>query len=86
MVVTSEEGTNPVYHARDVGFVRELGPGRLADEDGRAWPVTDAALLREDDPATQRPRVPAHCAFWLGCMCSSRTPCWWADVPDPRPS
>ena len=73
VVVTSEEGANRVYDAGDVRFARHLGPGRIADEAGRAWRVVEAALLREDDASEQRPRVPAHRAFWFG---------WYAQFPD----
>ena len=73
MVVTSEEGANRVYDAGDVRFARQLGPERVADEAGRTWRLTEAALVQEDDPSAQRPRVSAHRAFWFG---------WYAQFPD----
>ena len=73
VAVTSGEGANRVYDAGDVRFARRLGPERLADEAGRAWRVVEAALVQEDDPGAQRPRVSAHRAFWFG---------WYAQFPD----
>ncbi len=73
VAVTSGEGANRVYDAGDVRFARRLGPDRLADEAGRAWRVVEAALVQEDDPGAQRPRVSAHRAFWFG---------WYAQFPD----
>lgn len=73
VVVTSGEGANRVYDAGDVRFARLLGPRRLTDETGRAWRVAEDALVREDDPGVQRPRVAAHRAFWFG---------WYAQFPD----
>ena len=72
-MVTSEEGANRVYDAGDVRFERHLGPERLADEAGGTWRVTEDALVRDADPNDQRPRVPAHRAFWFG---------WYAQFPD----
>ncbi len=73
VAVTSEEGANRVYDAGDVRFARHLGPERLADEAGGTWRVTEGALVRDADPNHQRPRVPAHRAFWFG---------WYAQFPD----
>ena len=73
MVVTSEQGANRVYDAGDVRFARLLDDGRVADETGRAWQVTEAALVPDGDPGVQRARVPAQRAFWFG---------WYAQFPD----
>ena len=78
VVVTSEQGANRVYDAGDIRFERSLDDGRVADEAGRAWRVTEAALVLDGDPGVQgagvqRARVPAHRAFWFG---------WYAQFPD----
>ena len=73
VVVTSEQGANRVYDAGDVRFERHLADERVADATGRAWQVTEAALVLDGDPGVQRPRVPAQRAFWFG---------WYAQFPD----
>ena len=73
VVVTSEQGANRVYDAGDVRFARLLDDRRVADETGRAWQVTEAALVLDGDPGVQRARVPAQRAFWFG---------WYAQFPD----
>ena len=73
VAVTSEQGANRVYDAQDVRFVRHLDAQRVADQEGRAWRITEDSLARDDDPSVQRVRVPAQRAFWFG---------WYAQFPD----
>ena len=73
VVVTSEQGANRVYDAGDVRFVRHLDEARVADNAGRAWRITEAALILDDDVNVRRARVPAQRAFWFG---------WYAQFPD----
>jgi hypothetical protein len=66
VVVTSAEGANRVYDAANVRFeVGSDGTG-VTDGDGRAWRITEEALVLDDDPSVTRPRVPAQRAFWFG--------------------
>ena len=73
VVVTSDEGANRVYDAGEVRFARHVDGERVADEAGRAWRITEAGLVLDEDPGMQRARVPAHRAFWFG---------WYAQFPD----
>ena len=73
VVVTSPQGANRVYDAGEVRFSRLLDDARLADEDGRAWRVTEEALELNSDPSVRHARVPAHRAFWFG---------WHAQFPN----
>ena len=74
VVVTSPEGANRVFDAGDVDFAQALGGTEVVtDETGRAWRVTEEALVLSDDPRVARPRVPAQRAFWFG---------WRAQFPE----
>ena len=73
VVVTSEQGANRVYDSQEVHFERRLDAGRIADEAGRSWRVTEEALVLDSDPSVLRVRVPAQRAFWFG---------WYAQFPD----
>ena len=67
VVVTSPEGANRVFDAGDVDFAQALGGTEVVtDETGRAWRVTEEALVLSDDPRVARPRVPAQRAIWFG--------------------
>ena len=72
VVVTSEQGANRVYDAEEVRFTTHLDAERVADDVGRAWQVTEDALVVEDDASVRRDRVAAHRAFWFG---------WYAQFP-----
>jgi hypothetical protein len=72
VVVTSREGANRVYEARDTTFTGRERGGRVQDSSGGAWVVTEDALVREAD-GERRARIPAHRAFWFG---------WYAQFPD----
>ena len=72
-IVTSPGGANRVYDAGDVRFVRHLDDDRVADDAGRAWRITEAALVLDGDPEVRRARVAAQRAFWFG---------WYAQFPD----
>jgi hypothetical protein len=73
VIVTSAEGANRVYDTGDVRFIRHLDEGRVADETGRAWRITEDGLTPDSDASMRRPRVPAQRAFWFG---------WYAQFPD----
>jgi hypothetical protein len=73
LVVTSPDGANRVYEAAGRRFARRLDAGRLADVEGRAWRVTEEALVPEADDLAPLARVPARRAFWFG---------WQAQFPD----
>ncbi len=73
VIVTSPGGANRVYDAGDVRFARHLDGDRIADQSGRAWRVTEDALLLDGEPPAQRARVAAQRAFWFG---------WYAQFPD----
>jgi hypothetical protein len=76
LVVTSREGANRVYAlgTSDVAFQsRRPDDQTVIDGAGRAWRVTEEALVRADDAGTTLPRVSAQRAFWFG---------WRAQFPD----
>ena len=75
VVVTSREGANRVYGAQGERFERLADNGRIEDEQGRSWQVTEDALVLESDPETRLPRLPAQRAFWFG---------WYAQFPDTK--
>lgn len=75
VIVTSPDGANRVYDARARRFERRDAEGRVVDAEGRAWRVTEDALVATFDAALELPRVPAHRAFWFG---------WYAQHPDTR--
>ena len=72
VVVTSEAGANRVYDAGDTQFVRPAGSSEVADDAGRIWRVTEAALVLASDAGVRRARLPAQRAFWFG---------WYAQFP-----
>ncbi len=73
VIVTSGQGANRVYDAGDVRFERHVDGERVADDAGRAWLVTEDALVPEDAAGARLARVPAQRAFWFG---------WYAQFPD----
>jgi len=46
--------------------------GKLVDGSGRAWTVTDPALVADEGPGRLE-RLPGHLAYWFG---------WYAFFPD----
>ena len=72
VVVTTPQGANRVYRT-DVTFPDQRAGPLIRDAQGRAWRVTEAALVLADDPAVEAPRVSAQRAFWFG---------WYAQFPD----
>lgn len=72
VVITTPKGANRVYRAGDHKFDRILSDGKVADADGRAWSVTEEALMSHDEKV-RLPRQPAHRAFWFG---------WYAQFPN----
>ena len=73
VIVTSASGANRVYDAQDLRFAQYLDGERVADEAGRAWRITEDALVLDSEPTTRRGRVAAQRAFWFG---------WYAQFPD----
>lgn len=74
VVITSPGGANRVYDAGGIVFTRLL-PDGVADATGRAWAVTEEALVPPAgaEGAAPRPRIPAWRAFWFG---------WQAQFPN----
>ncbi len=69
VVITSRAGANRVFAlgSSDVAFQnRQADDGTVVDGAGRAWRVTEEALVRDDDPESAFPRVTAQRAFWFG--------------------
>jgi hypothetical protein len=75
VVITSPAGANRVYLSNGRRFEHREGPERVIDAQGRAWEVSEDALVATFDPGLRLPRVPAHRAFWFG---------WYAQHPDTR--
>ncbi len=76
LVVTSREGANRVYAlgTSDVVFQsRRPDDQTVVDGSGRAWRVTEDALVSADGAGGPLPRVAAQRAFWFG---------WRAQFPD----
>lgn len=74
LVVTSPAGANRVFVTGGQEFVRQRADGRLVDESGRSWQLTEDALVPDGDgDMTPLPRLPARRAFWFG---------WYAQFPD----
>jgi hypothetical protein len=73
VVITSPEGANRVFERGADRFVRASAADSVEDADGRAWRVTEEALVLESNPSVTHPRVAAHRAFWFG---------WRAQFPD----
>ncbi len=72
VIVTSPKGASRVYEiAADDRFLAGSDAGSLSDAGGRAWRVTEEALVGEQ--GERRPRIVAHRAFWFG---------WYAQYPD----
>ena len=72
VVVTSGSGASRVYDSAGRQFDRQLDEGRVSDDQGRIWLVTEDELVAEDDTATRLARLSAHRAFWFG---------WYAQFP-----
>ena len=73
VVVTSEERANRVYEIGARRMTRTLDDGRVVDQSGSVWRVTEEALVREAAPDDRLPRVAAQRAFWFG---------WFAQFPE----
>jgi hypothetical protein len=73
VVITSAAGANRVYQSGASRFVSVADDGRVLDDRGRFWTITEEALQATFDPGLRLPRVPAHRAFWFG---------WYAQHPD----
>lgn len=71
VVLTAPGGANRAYEAGGTRFQKLDGP-RVIDSEGRAWRVTEDALVPVDHQAPPRPRLPARRAFWFG---------WFAQYP-----
>ena len=69
VVVTSRAGANRVFAlgSSEVAFQNGQPDDRtVIDGAGRAWRVTEEALVRDGDPGSAFPRVTAQRAFWFG--------------------
>ena len=71
-IVTTSAGANRVFNTRDRKFERLLDDGRVLDDGGEAWKVTEGALVSGD---VRLERVPAYRAFWFG---------WFAQFPETK--
>jgi len=72
VVLTSPRGANRIYDAGGETFSSWRGEDAVIDNQGRAWRVTESALV----PSGAGPglaRIPAFRAFWFG---------WFAQFPD----
>ena len=73
VVVTSPEGANRGFDAREVRLTGELENGRIIDNQGEVWSVTEEALVPDAALGERLPRIPAQRAFWFG---------WYAQFPE----
>ncbi len=74
-VLTSPAGANRVFNTKDRRFDRLLKDGRVVDDTGQTWKVTEDALVSERNSNLLLARVPAHRAFWFG---------WFAQFPETK--
>lgn len=72
VVVTSPKGANRLFEAGGQKFTTWSGEDRVLDVQGRAWRVTEEALVLRG-AGTRLPRIPAFRAFWFG---------WFAQFPE----
>ena len=73
LVVTTRRGANRVFDAGDGRFTGLRDDGRVVDDTGGVWRVTEDALVPEDVTLEPRQRVAAQRAFWFG---------WYAQFPE----
>ena len=73
VVVTTRRGANRVFDAGDGRFTDVREDGRVVDDAGGIWRVTEDALVPDGDSQQPRPRLAAQRAFWFG---------WYAQFPD----
>ena len=71
-IVTTPAGANRVFDTRDRKFERLLDRDRVLDDGGKAWQVTEDALVYGD---LRLERIPAYRAFWFG---------WFAQFPETK--
>ena len=72
LVVTTPDGANRLYDTGAVRFGSTLRDGRVVDDAGVPWTITEDELLAERGGA-KLARVPANRAFWFG---------WYAQFPE----
>lgn len=65
VVLTDGSGANRVYETQGVVFDKYDGDVTVVDDEGNAWTLTEAQLLKADSSDTLK-RLPAHRAFWFG--------------------
>lgn len=75
VVVTTPQGANRVFLS-PVAFPEQRAGATINDVPGRAWRVSEAALLLGGSPSKDAARVSAQRAFWFG---------WYAQFPDTMP-
>ena len=73
VVVTTRRGANRVFDAGDGRFTDVRDDGRIVDDTGGVWRVTEDALVPDGGSQPRRPRVAAQRAFWFG---------WYAQFPE----
>jgi len=66
VVVTSRFGASRIYDSTGRQFDGWTDDGRVSDDEGKTWLVTEGELVVEDDPTVRLARLPAHRAFWFG--------------------
>lgn len=74
VVLTDSTGANRAYETGTIQFSELIDDGRVRDEKGNIWNVTEDELA---NPYTEETlsRLPAHRAFWFG---------WYSAHPDTR--
>ena len=72
VVVTTPQGANRVFLS-PVEFPEQRAGSTINDVEGRAWRVSEAALVLDGSPSRDAARVSAQRAFWFG---------WYAQFPD----
>ena len=72
VVLTTPQGANRVYRVT-AEFPEQRAGATIADVEGRAWRVSETALVPEGSPPSDAPRISAQRAFWFG---------WYAQFPE----
>ena len=73
VVLTDGSGANRVYETGNLRFVSWDGDAEVRDSTGKAWRLTEDALIGPGGASLKR--LPAHRAFWFG---------WYAAYPSTR--
>jgi len=73
LVITTRRGANRVFDAGQYRFAEQDGDDGVIDDQGRAWRVTEEALVLDEATPVRLPRVTAYRAFWFA---------WYAQFSD----